>query len=148
MLEHPLQRFFHSMRAKRPFDWVRFQRRDLLLIDHPLCQAVFSRQGAQLLHFQPQGERPLLWCASEWPALSSAPVRGGIPVCWPWFGSHPNGSEWPQQGLGAATRMAPAGCLRRRKQGGGELATGPGELARAPRCAPWPAPGAGAVQLP
>ncbi len=75
MLEHPLQRFFHSMRAKRPFDWVRFQRRDLLLIDHPLCQAVFSRQGAQLLHFQPQGERPLLWCASEWPALSSAPVR-------------------------------------------------------------------------
>ncbi len=97
MLEHPLQRFFHSMRAKRPFDWVRFQRRDLLLIDHPLCQAVFSRQGAQLLHFQPQGERPLLWCASEWPALSSAPVRGGIPVCWPWFGSHPNGSEWPQQ---------------------------------------------------
>ena len=38
------------MRAKRPFDWVRFQRRDLLLIDHPLCQAVFSRQGAQLLH--------------------------------------------------------------------------------------------------
>lgn len=98
MLEHPLQRFFHSMRAKRPFDWVRFQRRDLLLIDHPLCQAVFSRQGAQLLHFQPQGERPLLWCASEWPALSSAPVRGGIPVCWPWFGSHPNGSEWPQQG--------------------------------------------------
>ena len=77
MLEHPLQRFFHSMRAKRPFDWVRFQRRDLLLIDHPLCQAVFSRQGAQLLHFQPQGERPLLWCASEWPALSSAPVRGG-----------------------------------------------------------------------
>ncbi|MGU2505279.1 D-hexose-6-phosphate mutarotase, partial [Pseudomonas aeruginosa] len=48
MLEHPLQRFFHSMRAKRPFDWVRFQRRDLLLIDHPLCQAVFSRQGAQL----------------------------------------------------------------------------------------------------
>lgn len=98
MLEHPLQRFFHSMRAKRPFDWVRFQRRDLLLIDHPLCQAVFSRQGAQLLHFRPQGERAMLWCASQWPALSSAPIRGGIPVCWPWFGSHPSENDWPQHG--------------------------------------------------
>lgn len=98
MLEHPLQRFFHSMRAKRPFDWVRFQRRDLLLIDHPLCQAVFSRQGAQLLHFRPQGERSMLWCASKWPALSTAPIRGGIPVCWPWFGSHPSESDWPQHG--------------------------------------------------
>ncbi|MDF3931266.1 D-hexose-6-phosphate mutarotase [Pseudomonas citronellolis] len=98
MLEHPLQRFFHSMRAKRPFDWVRFQRRDLLLIDHPLCQAVFSRQGAQLLHFRPQGERSMLWCASEWPALSTAPIRGGIPVCWPWFGSHPSEPDWPPHG--------------------------------------------------
>ncbi|KSW26737.1 MULTISPECIES: D-hexose-6-phosphate mutarotase [Pseudomonas] len=98
MLEHPLQRFFHSMRAKRPFDWVRFQRRDLLLIDHPLCQAVFSRQGAQLLHFRPQGERSMLWCSSQWPALSTAPIRGGIPVCWPWFGSHPSEPDWPPHG--------------------------------------------------
>ncbi|WP_263141522.1 D-hexose-6-phosphate mutarotase [Pseudomonas alcaligenes] len=96
MLEHPLQRFFHSMRAKRPFDWVRFQRRDLLLIDHPLCQAVFSRQGAQLLHFQPQGERPLLWCSAQWPSL--APIRGGVVICWPWFDAHPQDAQAPRHG--------------------------------------------------
>lgn len=94
--DHPLQRFFHAMGGKRPFDWVRFQRRDLLLIDHPLCQAVFSRQGAQLLHFQPQGERPLLWCAGQWP--SSVAIRGGVVVCWPWFDSHPLDRQAPRHG--------------------------------------------------
>ena len=65
MLEHPLQRFFKSLRERPVFAWERYQKRDVLVIDHPLCQAVFSRQGAQLLHFQPKGQKPWLWCAAE-----------------------------------------------------------------------------------
>ena len=48
MHEQPLQRFFKSLRERPVFAWERFQMRDVLVIDHPLCQAVFSRQGAQL----------------------------------------------------------------------------------------------------
>ena len=62
MHEHPLQRFFRSLRERPVFAWERYQLRDVLVIDHPLCQAVFSRQGAQLLHFQPAGQKPWLWC--------------------------------------------------------------------------------------
>jgi len=76
--------------------WVMHQGRELLLIEHPRCQAVFSRQGGQLLHFQPRGERPWLWCASHWPEVGA--IRGGVPVCWPWFGRHPTESGWPPHG--------------------------------------------------
>ena len=94
--EHPLQRFFKSQRARPTFEWERYQHRDVLLINHPLCQAVFSRQGAQLLHFQPVGQKPWLWCASRWPLVGA--IRGGVPVCWPWRGRHPTESGWPAHG--------------------------------------------------
>lgn len=76
--------------------WVMQQGRELLLIEHPAFQAAFSRQGAQLLHFQPRGQRPWLWCASRWP--QGAAIRGGVPVCWPWYGRHPGESGWPSHG--------------------------------------------------
>lgn len=96
MLEHPLQRFFRSRRARPTFEWERYQLRDVLVIDHPQCQAVFSRQGGQLLHFQPVGQKPWLWCAAQWPQVG--PIRGGVPVCWPWYGRHPSEGVWPAHG--------------------------------------------------
>ncbi|KDD68861.1 D-hexose-6-phosphate mutarotase [Pseudomonas sp. BT76 TE3572] len=96
MHEHPLQRFFKSLRERPVFAWERYQKRDVLVIDHPLCQAVFSRQGAQLLHFQPKGQKPWLWCAAKWPQVGA--IRGGVPVCWPWYGRHPSENAWPSHG--------------------------------------------------
>ncbi|WP_136477919.1 D-hexose-6-phosphate mutarotase [Pseudomonas sp. DG56-2] len=96
MPEHPLQRFFTSQRPRPTFEWERYQQRDVLIIDHPQCQAAFSRQGAQLLHFQPTGERPWLWCAAQWPQVGA--IRGGVPVCWPWYGRHPSEDMWPAHG--------------------------------------------------
>ncbi|MDH0304637.1 MULTISPECIES: D-hexose-6-phosphate mutarotase [unclassified Pseudomonas] len=96
MPEHPLHRFFTSQRPRPTFEWERYQQRDVLIIDHPRCQAVFSRQGAQLLHFQPAGEKPWLWCAEQWPQVGA--IRGGVPVCWPWYGRHPSEDLWPAHG--------------------------------------------------
>ncbi|EPJ80759.1 D-hexose-6-phosphate mutarotase [Pseudomonas sp. CFII64] len=96
MLEHPLQRFFKSRRSRPTFEWERYQLRDVLIIDHPQCEAVFSRQGGQLLHFQPRGQKPWLWCASHWPQVGA--IRGGVPVCWPWYGRHPSEGVWPAHG--------------------------------------------------
>ena len=97
-LEHPLQRFFTATRPQPTFQWERHQQRDVLVITHPQCQAVFSRQGAQLLHFQPTGQKPWLWCASQWPQVGA--IRGGVPVCWPWVGRHPGEGGWPANGWG------------------------------------------------
>jgi D-hexose-6-phosphate mutarotase len=49
-----------------------------------------SRQGAQVLEAQLAG-RDLLWVS---PLLDTTPgkaMRGGVPVCFPWFGKHPEG---------------------------------------------------------
>ncbi|RAU46942.1 MULTISPECIES: D-hexose-6-phosphate mutarotase [unclassified Pseudomonas] len=96
--QHPFQRFFTSARPQPTFQWERHQQRDVLIITHPQCQAVFSRQGAQLLHFQPAGQKPWLWCASRWPHVGA--IRGGVPVCWPWVGRHPEEGGWPANGWG------------------------------------------------
>ena len=85
MHEHPLQRFFKSLREQPVFAWERYQMRDVLVIDHPLCQAVFSRQGAQLLHFQPRGPETLVVVRGEVAAGRGDPWRraGVLAVVWP-----------------------------------------------------------------
>lgn len=68
-------------------------------IDTPACQALVSRQGAQLLAFQARGQAPLLWCS---PLATRAPgkaIRGGIPLCFPWFGPHPADAGKPTHGF-------------------------------------------------
>lgn len=62
-----------------------WQGQSTLLIDTPLARCEISLQGAQVLSFIPKSEgRDLLWCS---PARlqPGRPVRGGIPICWPWF---------------------------------------------------------------
>jgi D-hexose-6-phosphate mutarotase len=93
--ENPLSALLAGA-GKPLFSWTRHQERDLFLISHPTCEAVFSRQGGQLLHFQPKGQRPWLWCAARWPRHGA--IRGGVPVCWPWFSRHPTESGWPSHG--------------------------------------------------
>lgn len=78
------------------FRWLKRSGRELLLVEHAYPQAVICRRGAQLLHFQPRGLRPWLWCGSTWSRVGN--VRGGIGVCWPWFGEHPVAPLWPRNG--------------------------------------------------
>ncbi|MDD3344046.1 MAG: D-hexose-6-phosphate mutarotase [Sulfurospirillaceae bacterium] len=57
-----------------------------ITLDHPLFDAIVLRQGAQLIHFQPKGGEPLLWSAELSTFEKGKAFRGGIPICWPWFG--------------------------------------------------------------
>ncbi|MFZ5536808.1 MAG: D-hexose-6-phosphate mutarotase, partial [Pseudomonadota bacterium] len=44
-------------------------------------------QGAQVVHYQPAGFGPVIWVSDEATFLTGKSVRGGVPVCWPWFGA-------------------------------------------------------------
>jgi D-hexose-6-phosphate mutarotase len=46
-------------------------------------------QGAQILLWQPRhSAAPVLWLSDHAKAVPGKSLRGGAPVCWPWFGAH------------------------------------------------------------
>lgn len=70
--------------------YVRVERRgdlELCIVDHPKARALLAAQGAQLLSFTPAGEKPVVWLSEEAAFQQGISVRGGIPVCAPWFGA-------------------------------------------------------------
>lgn len=72
---------------------------DRLVIQNRQAQATLYLQGAHLTSYQPRQGTDLLWVS---PAESYQPgqaIRGGIPVCWPWFGAHPERNNAPSHGL-------------------------------------------------
>ncbi len=59
----------------------------VIVIDHPKVRAAVSFQGAQVLAWQPAGsEQPGLWLSENSAFTPGMAIRGGIPICWPWFG--------------------------------------------------------------
>ncbi|AIU74846.1 glucose-6-phosphate 1-epimerase [Hafnia alvei FB1] len=58
----------------------------VVVVNHPKVRAAVTLQGAHLLTWQPSGEKPVLWLSSETAFKNGLAIRGGIPICWPWFG--------------------------------------------------------------
>lgn len=58
-------------------------------IEHPLFAAKVLIQGAQLIHFAPKFDNAQnwLWLSEQAKFKKGKSVRGGIPICWPWFGN-------------------------------------------------------------
>ncbi len=75
-----------------------FQDLPALIIETPRCRAAISLAGGQVLSYAPAGFDDLLWLS---PATSRPPsaIRGGIPVCWPWFARQGVAPTAPQHGL-------------------------------------------------
>lgn len=51
------------------------------------ASARVALQGAQVLAWQPAGQKPVIWVSRAAVFEPGKPVRGGVPVCWPWFGA-------------------------------------------------------------
>jgi glucose-6-phosphate 1-epimerase len=50
---------------------------------------IIALQGAQILSWTPQHDSAdVLWLSPMARLGTGKPLRGGIPVCWPWFGPH------------------------------------------------------------
>ncbi|GAA4383301.1 hypothetical protein AB0I45_05615 [Brevibacterium sp. NPDC049920] len=67
---------------------------DLLVLRFDTAVAVVSRFGAQVLAHRPAGRPDTLFTSSLARFDTGAAIRGGIPVCWPWFGP----ASTPQHG--------------------------------------------------
>jgi len=56
-------------------------------------------QGAQVLTWAPSGQPPVLWLSPDARFAPGKSLRGGVPVCWPWFGPHPSDAAQPSHGF-------------------------------------------------
>lgn len=61
--------------------------------------AVVSLYGAHVLHYSPKDGSEVLWNTEKSYFEKGKPVRGGIPVCWPWFGPHATDQTKPMHGF-------------------------------------------------
>ncbi|MEA3548713.1 MAG: D-hexose-6-phosphate mutarotase [Thermodesulfobacteriota bacterium] len=61
--------------------------------------AKIALQGAHLFHYEQQGKKPLLWLSETSFFEAGKAIRGGVPICWPWFGKHKTESSLPQHGF-------------------------------------------------
>lgn len=61
--------------------------------------ASVALQGAQVLSWQPAGHTEVLWLSPKAKLGTGTAVRGGIPVCWPWFAIHPQDPAKPLHGF-------------------------------------------------
>lgn len=63
-----------------------------------LCSARLTLQGAQVLDWTPAGHKPLIWLSRDAKFKRGKSIRGGTPICWPWFGAHDNKPDFPAHG--------------------------------------------------
>jgi glucose-6-phosphate 1-epimerase len=68
-------------------------------ITHPSANARLARHGGQLLEWAPAGQSPVLYLSPLANYAEGKAIRGGIPICWPWFGSHPSDGSLPAHGI-------------------------------------------------
>jgi glucose-6-phosphate 1-epimerase len=71
----------------------------LLIVETDLCSAVISLQGAHLLEFKTTAGDPLLWLSPNCDFSTGAALRGGVPLCLPWFGVNANDPSKPKHGF-------------------------------------------------
>lgn len=70
----------------------------MALVSNDRAEAMIALQGAHVMTFQPRGQQPVLWLSQFAKFAPGKSIRGGVPVCWPWFGAHATDSAKPAHG--------------------------------------------------
>jgi len=77
---------------------------DYIEIENRHASAKLALQGGHIMHWQPKHTKePVLWLSAESRYETGRSIRGGIPLCWPWFGAHPTDSSLCMHGFARVT---------------------------------------------
>ncbi len=68
-------------------------------IKNPQGEASVTLHGGHIMSFRPRDHEPVLWLSSDSHFKTGKAIRGGIPVCWPWFADHPTDPDKPAHGF-------------------------------------------------
>lgn len=69
------------------------------VVDSALCSGEVHDQGAQVTRWAPTGAEPALYVSTAVRLEPGHAIRGGIPVCWPWFGEGRREGMTPSHGF-------------------------------------------------
>lgn len=61
--------------------------------------ASIALQGAHVMTWQPTGQKPVIWLSKAAKFAPGKSIRGGVPLCWPWFGPHATETGYPGHGF-------------------------------------------------
>jgi len=68
-------------------------------IDNPHATASICLQGGHVTAWQPKSAaQPVVWLSKLAKFAPGKSIRGGAPVCWPWFGAHATEVGFPGHG--------------------------------------------------
>lgn len=71
-----------------PVDIQRIEKDQLICwrLRHGDDEVIVAEQGAQVLSYRQGNATPIIWLSEDAAFQRGQAVRGGVPVCWPWFG--------------------------------------------------------------
>ena len=71
-----------------------------LTIDTGLCAAELYLHGGHVCRWQPRSQpHPVLWMSGASRFEAGVPIRGGVPICFPWFGPKAGDPAAPVHGV-------------------------------------------------
>ncbi len=72
----------------------------LITIDNEHARAEICSYAGQVLSYRPEGEKDdLLFVSQQAHFKPGKAIKGGVPVCWPWFGPDPEARGRPDHGF-------------------------------------------------
>jgi glucose-6-phosphate 1-epimerase len=70
-----------------------------IVVTSPQAGAEIYLQGAHVTRYEPAGKRPVLWMSGSSWFEPGKPIRGGVPICFPWFGPNQENPKLPAHGF-------------------------------------------------
>lgn len=78
----------------------------MLEITSPAATARLFTQGAHMAEWTPAGATPVLFMSARSHLAPGKPIRGGVPVCFPWFAARAGHPQAPAHGFARTTDWA------------------------------------------
>lgn len=70
-----------------------------ILVTLPHATAEIYSHGAHVTRYEPTGQPPVLWMSQSSMFEENKPIRGGVPICFPWFGPRASDPKSPAHGF-------------------------------------------------
>ena len=98
LVQSPIVRSSVSMKDVQGLSTGDFKGFTAWKVETPFSTAAISVFGGQLLSFVPSGGQDVMWLSPS-AKQPPTPIRGGSPVCWPYFSRQGQGNDVPSHGF-------------------------------------------------